>query len=175
MAEPQEYTLAPETSDWLNVRSTYRFQQQAAYLGTDNLEEDPQPATPASNASNQQGTEYACEVTHNNFFTLVNPGAYQDQTSAAGWPPAQDIIDELIEKLSSSDNRPAYGELIRRQLQVNALEGFRRTLLNMRQRKTHLIRHSQQAFLQEGQAKAELEALLQAVKVGQTANPPATP
>jgi hypothetical protein len=172
MANPEEFTLADETTAWLEVRTTYRYEQQSAYLGTPDLEEDPQPATVQTDGSNQQGTIYACEVTHNNFFTLINPGAYQTETSVAGWPPAQGIIDELIAKLSSTDDRPSYGEIIRRQLQVNALEGFRRTLLNIRQRRVHLLRHSQESFLHEPQAKAELEALLQNVKVGQTADPP---
>lgn len=161
MAEPEEFTLADETVAWLNVRKTYRLQQQGAYLGVD-PEDINEPVEPGDD----------CELTHNNYFTLINPGMYQDQTSPAGWPPAQDIIDELFAKLASTDNRPAYNEIIRRQLQVNALESFRRTLLNRRQRKKHLLRHQQQTFLAEQQAQSELESLLQNVKVGQAALPP---
>jgi len=172
------FTIAEETQNWLNIRASFRLTQRQAYLGTLTVPGDKPPTPPAEDGvTNQQATEYACQVVHNNFFSLILPGMYQEDQSTYGWPPTADLTKKTLDLLASpaeDSKRPAYSELIRRQLQINTLESFRRTLLSQRQRKKHLIRHQQQAFLAEPQAKAELEALLQNIRVGQTAAPTVT-
>ena len=173
MANANEFTIAPETAAWLTIRQTFRYEQQAAYLGKVMPDTElPTPANPTAGAAgNQQSTDYACEVIHNGYFTLVNPGVYQTNQATYGWPPANELIKGLLDSLASTDARPSYDEIIRKQLQVNTLESFRRTLLHQRQRRKHLLRHQQQTFLAEKQAQTELQALLQNTKVGQTATP----
>ena len=171
------FTLAEETEIWLAIRQSFRTAQRQAYLGSLAVPPDS-PATPSAleGVTNQQATDYACQVVHNDYFAFIPPGMYQLQQDTYGWPPSAALTTETLALLASpaeNSKRPAYSELIRRQLQINALESFRRTLLSQRQRKKHLLRHQQQVFLAEPQAKAELEALLQNTKVGQTAEPPA--
>lgn len=177
-----EQELHSDTSAWLGERSGFRQSIAGAFLaggqapaeeeeGEEEAEEaeeaqEEQAQEEEPSPGNQQASIFSCEVSHNDAFESVETNPFQSEVEG-GFPDSTAITKDVIDGVK--DFKTAE-ELIPLQRQINALESFRKTTLNRKQRRVHLIRHSQENWSREGQYQSELQDALIGRQIGLSGN-----
>ena len=169
-----EQELHSDTAAWLGERSGFRQSIAGAFLaggqapaeeeGAQEEEEAQEQEEPSP--GNQQSSDFGCEVSHNDAFSGVETNPFQSEVEG-GFPDSTAITKDILDGVKDFETAE---KLIPLQRQGNALESFRKTTLNRKQRRVHLLRHSQENWGREEQYQSELQAALIGRQIGLSGN-----
>jgi hypothetical protein len=169
-------TLGGDAKEWKDARDKFRKDLSDPFINglkpyLDTSDDEPEIEGPDygdvgntdNEYGNQQGTKYKCQVQFNNNFENAPTALYPDESDEHGWPTADNVIASLKAQIASGGNM---SKIILQLRQMNTLESFRRTLVNEKQRRPHLVRHWQELLNQTNIMAEELEKLLLNQPVG---------